>query len=323
VLAPGQGPARRIGAVESPGHCKALVQKGQPFGHFLEFRVTDQSRYGLGSELEHVIQLQQGESANTHGRVVGQRVGLIQVPLKGGFQRRQGFLVQAGNQFEGSRCAKNFIEKNLESRVRHSVKAQGRFAHFTHSLAQGRDVLSAKMGMQAKAHLQLVKGFGGDPGGEDLGQAFDRIMISLESSDAFFNRKAGFHGSFEWCDTGKGRQPTVRLAGAHSESVLEVIYHFSTGLHHQTDGGENRGCGVWQPNLFLKHQTEPLAPPTGHVFANETDDATIRHPSPNRQALTNHSEEHGADGNHGCREATQEQQQREGVRTYRFSANPA
>jgi len=148
--------------------------------------------------------------------MVDQGIGLIQMALERDFERGQGFLVKAGNQFRGARRSEELIEENFQARVGNSLKAQWRFAHLADALAQGRNMLSAKVGMKAKSHFQFVNGLRGNPGGEDLGQPLKRVMISFEASDAFFNRQAWFHRPFKRCDTAEGGNSTIALAGAHS-----------------------------------------------------------------------------------------------------------
>ena len=141
----------------------------------------------LGAELQHVVQFQQGEAAKPHAGMIGQRVGVLQVPFEGGLQRGNGLLVKAEDQFLGRRRAEDFIEENLQVRVGHGLEAQRRLAHFADPLAQRGGVFGAEMRVEAEAHLEFIDRLGGDARGENLVQALERVMVTLEPADAFFD----------------------------------------------------------------------------------------------------------------------------------------
>ena len=137
-----------------------------------------------------------------------------------GFQRGHGLLVKAEDQFLGRRRAEDFVEEDLQVRVGHGLEAQRRLAHFADPLAQSGDVLGAEMGVEAEAHLEFVDGLGGDARGEDLVQAFEGVMVTLEPADAFFDREAGLRGLVHRANPGQSRQMAIRLVSAHNQAGI-------------------------------------------------------------------------------------------------------
>ena len=170
----------------------------------------------LRAKLQHVLQFQQGKAADADAGVIGQRIGVPQMLFEGRLQRGQGLLVEPEDQFVGGRRAQDFIEEDLQVRVGHGFEAQRRLAHFADALAQGGDMFGAEMGVEAEAHLELIDGFGGDARGEDLVQAFEGVVVTLEPADTFLDREAGLHGLVHRADPGQAGQAAIRLVSAHA-----------------------------------------------------------------------------------------------------------
>jgi hypothetical protein len=126
--------------------------------------------------------------------MVGQRVGLPQVPFEGSLQRREGLFVQAQEQFLRRRRAEDFVEEDRQVRLGHRFEPEWRLAHFADSLAERAGVFGAEMRVEAEAHLEFVDRLGSDACGEDLVQALERVMVTLEPANAFFDGEAGLRG---------------------------------------------------------------------------------------------------------------------------------
>ena len=141
--------------------------------------------------------------------MIHQRVGVSQVKFQRGFQRRNGLFVKAEDQFLGRRRAEDFVEEDFQVRVGHGLEAERGLAHFADPLAESRSVFGAEMGVEAEAHLELINGFGGDARSEDLVQAFERVMVTLEPADAFFDREAGLGGLVHGTNPGESRQMAI------------------------------------------------------------------------------------------------------------------
>ena len=105
--------------------------------------------------------------------MVGQRVGLGQVALQGIPQGGKRRLVNPKQQLAGGWGGDNLVEKNLQVVVRHGFEAQRGLPHFADSQAQGGDMLSAIIGVQAESHFQLINRLGGDA-------VVENLMESLE-----------------------------------------------------------------------------------------------------------------------------------------------
>jgi hypothetical protein len=163
----------------------------------------------LGAKLQHVAQFQQREAAESDCGMVGQRVGVPQVPFESGVQGGNGLFVKAKDQFLGRGGAEDFVEEDLQVRVRNGLEAQRRLAHFADPLAERGGVFGAEMRVEAKTHLEFVERLGGDARGEDLVQAFERVMVTLEPADAFFNRETGLRGLVQRTNPGQGGQMAV------------------------------------------------------------------------------------------------------------------
>ena len=141
--------------------------------------------------------------------MVRQRVGVPQVPFEGGFQRRNGLFVKAEEQLLRRRRAEDFVEEDLQVRVGHGLEAERWLAHFADPLAQRGGVFGAEMGVEAEAHLEFIDGFGGDARGEDLVQALEGVMVTLEPADAFFDGEAGLRGLVHRANPGQRRQMAI------------------------------------------------------------------------------------------------------------------
>ena len=164
-----------------------------------------------GAELQHVAQFQQGKAAEADGGMVGQWIGVPQVPFEGGLQRGHGLFVKAKNQFLGRRGAEDFIEEDLQVRVRHSLEAERRLAHFADPLAERGGVFGAEMRVEAEAHLEFIEGLGGDARGENLVESLERVMVTLEPADTFFDRETGLRGLVHRANPGQRRANGDRM----------------------------------------------------------------------------------------------------------------
>src|SRR5438477_12704189 len=74
------------------------------------------------------------------------------------------------------------------------------------------------MGVETEAHLELINRFGRDPGGEDLVQTFERVMIALEAPNTFLDGEAGFHRVLHRANACQQGQILVGFVNAHSQS---------------------------------------------------------------------------------------------------------
>src|SRR5688572_16871163 len=77
--------------------------------------------------------------------------------------------------------------------IRNHFQAQRWFTHFTHALAQGGDVFSAQVRVQAESHLQFIDWLGRYSRRENLVEPFERVVIALEPGHTLFHRQSGFH----------------------------------------------------------------------------------------------------------------------------------
>ena len=166
--------------------------------------VVHQRGDALRAEPQHVVQFQQGEAAEADGGMIGQRVGVPQMPFEGGFQRGNGLFVKPEEQFLSRRRAEDFVEEDLQVRVGHGLEAQRRLAHFADPLAERGGVFGAEMRVEAEAHLEFIERLGGDARGEDLVQALEGVMVTLEPADAFLDREAGLRGLVHRTNSGQG-----------------------------------------------------------------------------------------------------------------------
>ncbi len=139
---------------------------------------------------------------------------LFQCRLQGG----QRPFVQAQQQLLRAGGGENFIEKNFERGVRDCLQPQRRLAHFADTLAQCGDVLGAKVGVQTEAHLQFVDRLGGDPGGKNVVQPLEGVVIAFEPRDALFDRKARLHRLGHRTNAGQAREAPVRAIRVHGNS---------------------------------------------------------------------------------------------------------
>jgi len=71
----------------------------------------------------------------------------------------------------------------------------------------------------AKAYFEFVDGLGGNPRGEDLVQAFERVMVSFEAADTVFDSEARFHGLIHGAKAGEWRQIAVRRVCVHGNNI--------------------------------------------------------------------------------------------------------
>ena len=113
------------------------------------------------------------------------------------------------DQFLGRRRAEDFVEEDLQVRIGHGLETERWLAHFADPLAQRGGVLGAEMRMQAEAHLEFLDGLGGDARGEDLVQALERVMVTLEPADAFLDGEAGLRGLGHRANSGQGGQVAI------------------------------------------------------------------------------------------------------------------
>ena len=143
----------RLRAVQPAGGGQAVVQQVKPAGHALARRCVHERGHGGCAVTEDVLQLHQGEAADAHAGRVGQGVGVGEVLLHTGHQRRNRLLIDACDQLLGGRRGEELVEENLQAGVGDCVQAQGRFAHFAHARAQGGGVLGAEVAMQAESHF--------------------------------------------------------------------------------------------------------------------------------------------------------------------------
>ena len=145
--------------------------------------------------------------------MVGQRVGIPQVPFEGGVQRGDGLVVKSEDQLLGCGRGEDFIEEDLQVRVGNGLEAQRRFAHFADALAEHGGVFGAEMRVEAEGHLEFVDGLGGDARRENLVQAFERVMVTLEPADAFLDREAGLRapGPSSRCRRGRAGRGRMRV----------------------------------------------------------------------------------------------------------------
>src|SRR6266404_4943628 len=74
------------------------------------------------------------------------------------------------------------------------------------------------MGVETESHLELINWFGRDPGGEDLVQAFEGVVVALKAADTSLDGQTGFHRVLHRADSGKRRQILVGLVSAHKQS---------------------------------------------------------------------------------------------------------
>src|SRR6266566_343793 len=74
------------------------------------------------------------------------------------------------------------------------------------------------MGVETEAHLELINRFGRDPGGEDLVQTFERVMIALEAPNTFLDGEAGFHRVLHRANACQRGQILVGFVNAHSKA---------------------------------------------------------------------------------------------------------
>ena len=138
--------------------------------------------------------------------------------FEGGLQRGHGLLVKTKDQFLGGRRAEDFVEEDLQVRVRHGLQAQRGLAHFADPLAQRGGVFGAEMRVEAEGHLEFIDGLGGDARGENLVQALERVMVALEPADAFLDREAGLRGLGHRANSGQGGQVAIRCGTCSSTS---------------------------------------------------------------------------------------------------------
>ena len=127
---------RLIGAGDCSGGGETIIQQTDPGPGGLAAGAVHQRSDASESELDHVVDLDQGEAAHPSGGLIGEWVSFLQVTLEGGFERRKRFLIQAEQEFFGSWGGEDLIEEDLEIWVRDGFEVQGRFAHFADALAQ-------------------------------------------------------------------------------------------------------------------------------------------------------------------------------------------
>ena len=123
--------------------------------------------------------------------------------------------------------APRISSKKISSPGRARLEAQRRLAHFADALAQRRDVFGAEMGVQAESHLEFVDRFGRDSRSEDLVQALEGIMVTLEPADAFLDGEARLGGLSHRTDPGNRRQILKRaiVAHVHKERPGQMLPH--------------------------------------------------------------------------------------------------
>ena len=147
--------------------------------------------------------------------MVGQGVGVGDMPVQRGSQCRQRLFVNAEHQFlRGGRGA-NFIQENFEARIRDELEAERRFAHFANPAPQRGDVLGAEMSVQTETHFQLVDRLGCYTRSENLVQPFESVVVTLEPSHAFFHGQARLHRLFHQANSGESGQMAVGLIRVH------------------------------------------------------------------------------------------------------------
>jgi hypothetical protein len=90
-------------------------------------------------------------------------------------------------------------------------------------------VLGAKVSVKAESHLEFVKRFARDARGENLVQAFERVMVALVTADTFFDGQAGLHGVLQSANTGKGRHGVHSQIGFSRTKVASEVTAIQTG----------------------------------------------------------------------------------------------
>src|SRR5947207_2783956 len=108
---------RLFGTVEAARGCQTIIQQGKPFYRSGSYRVIDKRANALRSELNHIFDFQQGKAAETHGRLIGQRVALPPMLFEGPFESGKRFLINTEQEFFSRRRGQDFVEKNLEVRI--------------------------------------------------------------------------------------------------------------------------------------------------------------------------------------------------------------
>jgi len=84
-----------LSAVKAASGGKAIVENLEPGLHTLARGDINQGSNALGSELEEIIEFEQGEAANTHAGLIHEGIGILLMPFEGGLKRRNAYLVEA------------------------------------------------------------------------------------------------------------------------------------------------------------------------------------------------------------------------------------
>ena len=211
-------------AVEIASGGEALVEEFEPGICEVADGRGDEAGDGLRAVGEEVGEFEQGEAAESHAGVIGEVVGVGEVLVEGGFERGQGFFVEAEKQLGRGGRGEDFVEEERETGVGDGVEAEGWFAHFADAFAKRGGVLGAEMGVEAEGHFEFVNRLGGEAGGEDVVEAFEGVVMALEAGDALLDGEAGFHGVGEGAEAGERREVAIGWAGVHKQIGLARGY---------------------------------------------------------------------------------------------------
>jgi hypothetical protein len=129
-------------------------------------RTRDDSECSF-SPFDRLIDLCDGEPKNPTRRVIDERIRPLMMLSIGERQRRQRNAICAGKQLGCVRRSRQFVEKDVECRIRRGVETRSRASHLGDSRAERIDALSRLPLVQAQRALDLPHWLRRDVGGED------------------------------------------------------------------------------------------------------------------------------------------------------------
>jgi len=179
--------------------------------------IVHKCRDGAFAEIEHFIDLDQREAADTTGRMINEHVGRVEMVLQRVAQGGQGVPVNPKEQALDVRRVEDVVEECIERHIWNGIEPERRFAHLGHALAPGRGVLGGVMRVQTESHLQLVGRLGRQALDENLVQAAESPVVTLEAGNAFIDAGSEAHGLVHGADASKRWQIAVRaiFRGGH------------------------------------------------------------------------------------------------------------
>lgn len=172
--------------------------------------VIDDRREGPAPETDHLVDLEERETADVARRTVDEHIGRVEMVLQRVAQGRQGMSVNPGQQDDAVRRVENFIDESVERRVRYGIEPGRRLAHLRHAFAPGGGMLGALVRMQTEAHLQSVNRLGGQALNENFMPAAEAPVVALGPRHAVVDSGPEPHGFFRGTDPRQRRQITVR-----------------------------------------------------------------------------------------------------------------